>query len=170
MIEITHSFDPSKFMWLWAKYVTGFNETQHCTNSIRGRYSRKLWKGNPELPSTPTLVMDEQPVGTYRAIYICGVSKRGYSSGKNYPHSVHAAILPTAGTEDRWAFEGWTLTIRNGRPATNPRANECQPLRSRVRASCPRTSQTGSPCRPATTAVFQADPRQGHSSGTRSPR
>ena len=51
MIEITHNFDPSQFMWLWTKYVTGFNEKYHCTNSITGRYSKKLWKGNPDLPS-----------------------------------------------------------------------------------------------------------------------
>ena len=84
MIEITHNFDPSQFMWLWSKYVTGFNDAYHCTNSIRGSYSKKLSKGNPELPSLPTLLMDEQPLGTYRALYICGVSKRGYSSHKNY--------------------------------------------------------------------------------------
>jgi hypothetical protein len=23
MIEITHNFDPARFVWLWSKYVTG---------------------------------------------------------------------------------------------------------------------------------------------------
>ena len=47
VIEITHNFDPSQFMWLWSKYVTGFNDAYHCTNSIRGSYSRSCRRGIP---------------------------------------------------------------------------------------------------------------------------
>ena len=46
MIEIAHNLESRDFVWLWAKYVTGFNPNHHCTNSIRGRYSRKLSKHN----------------------------------------------------------------------------------------------------------------------------
>ena len=47
MIQITHNFDPSQFMWLWSRYVTGFNAAYHCTNSLRGHYSQKLSRRNP---------------------------------------------------------------------------------------------------------------------------
>ena len=132
MIEITHNFDPSQFMWLWSKYVTGFNDAYHCTNSIRGSYSKKLSKGNPELPRTPTLVMDEQRVGTYRALYICGVSKHGYSSHKNYPHNVHMAVLPEPGSEDSWEFENWKMSLKGGRFLPIPQAVEDLPKKYRL--------------------------------------
>lgn len=114
MILITHNFDASKFMWLWAKYVTNFNERHHCTNSIRGRYSKKLWKGNPELGEQPTISLDEQPESGFEAVYICGVAKAGYSSHRNYPHNVHTAVVPAPGQSDDWRFENWTLHAENG--------------------------------------------------------
>jgi hypothetical protein len=115
MIEITHNFDPDRFMWLWTKYVTGFNEKCHCTNAIRGRYSRKLWKGNPGLTAQPTVTLDEQPEDSYRAIYVCGVIRQGYAASRNYAHNVHAAILPVPGAQDEWVFEDWKLRVDNGR-------------------------------------------------------
>ncbi len=115
MIEIVHNFDPDQFMWLWAKYVTGFNEKHHCTNSIRGHYSRKFSKNNPKFAKSLAVVMDEQELGSYRAIYICGVSKDGYSKKTNYAHNVHVAICPEVGAAEEWSFEKWTLRIRNGR-------------------------------------------------------
>ena len=115
MIEITHNFDPARFMWLWTKYVTGFNPKYHCTNAITGAYSKKLWKGNPNLDTQHTIVMDERPEGSYRAIYICGVAKAGYRKGLNYPHNVHVAILPEPRKNADWAFEGWSLRVDGGR-------------------------------------------------------
>lgn len=115
MIEMVHNFDPNQFMWLWAKYVVGFNEKYHCTNSIRGRYSTKFNKSSPALTVSPSVQFDEQAWGSYRAIYVCGVSKRGYPKKQNYSHNVHAAILPEIGAEDQWSFENWRVTIQNGR-------------------------------------------------------
>jgi len=114
MIEITHNFDPDRFMWLWAKYVTGFNEKHHCTNSIRGRYSRVFSKNNPEFRKTPTLAMNEQPLGSFYSIYVCGVSKQGYTNKANYAHNVHAVIRPEPGSVDSWSFEHWTMLVRGG--------------------------------------------------------
>src|SRR5258708_29995110 len=88
MIEMVHNFNPDQFMWLWAKYVTGFNENYHCTNSIRGHYSRKFSKNNPKFASSSVIVLDEQQLGSYQAVYVCGVSKQGYSRKANYPHNV----------------------------------------------------------------------------------
>ena len=114
MIEITHNLEPRDFIWLWAKYVTGFNPKYHCTNSIRGRYSRKLSKHNKELGALEVIIMDEYPVDSYEAIYICGVAKQGYAKKKNYEHNLHAAIRPRVGAVETWSFEKWQLQARGG--------------------------------------------------------
>ena len=115
MIELVHNFDAAQFMWLWAKYVVGGNDKYHCTNSIRGPYSTKFSKNNPSFsPATP-VIFDERPAGSYRALYICGVAKQGYSKKQNYLHNVHAAILPEDGAADLWTFEKWEMKVSNGR-------------------------------------------------------
>jgi hypothetical protein len=131
MIEIVHNFDPSQFMWLWAKYVIGFNEKYHCTNSIKGPYSRKFNRYNPLLASDPSVVFDEQPYGSYRAVYVCGVARRGYSTKQNYLHNVHAAIRPEIGTTDEWFFEKWRMTVLNGRFLPIPASPEDIPRQYR---------------------------------------
>lgn len=131
MIEITHNLDPRRFMWLWAKYVTGFNEKYHCTNSIRGPYSKKFSKNNPEFARAPVITMDEHPMDSYNAIYICGVSKQGYSNRENYRHNVHAAIRPQSGSHDEWAFEEWVLRVRNGTFLAIPTSEEELPVKYR---------------------------------------
>ena len=133
MIEIVHNFDPNQFMWLWAKYVVvvGFNERYHCTNSIRGRYSKKFSKNNPLFAVASSVLFDELALGSYQAIYVCGVSRRGYLKKQNYPHNVHAAILPEIGAEDQWSFEGWRMALQNGRFLPIPPAIECLPERYR---------------------------------------
>jgi hypothetical protein len=131
MIKIVHNFDPNQFMWLWAKYVIGFNERYHCTNTIRGRYSKKFNKNNPLVAVAPSFLFDEQAWGSYQAIYVCGVSKRGYLRKQNYPHNVHAAILPEIGAEDQWKFEGWRMALQNGRFLPIPATPECLPERYR---------------------------------------
>jgi hypothetical protein len=112
-VALCHNLDPDAFLWLWMKYVRGLNDRQHCTNCLRGWYGKRLNKANPELRSTPELVLDERPADAYRAIYICGVYKRGYPK-TNYPHNLHAAILPQPGAQDVFAFENWRLQVRNG--------------------------------------------------------
>jgi hypothetical protein len=131
MLEIVHNFDPRQFMWLWAKYVIGFDERYHCTNSIRGRYSKKFSKNNPHFAAMSTVLFDEEKWGGYQAIYICGVSRQGYRNKENYPHNVHAAIRPAMGAEDRWSFEGWKIAIHNGRFLPIPPSPDCLPDRYR---------------------------------------
>lgn len=131
MIEIVHNFDPKQFVWLWAKYVVEFNEKYHCTNSIRGRYSKTFSKNNPLFTASSSVMFDEQPIASYRAIYICGVSRRGYLKKQNYLHNVHAAILPQMDAEDQWSFEHWRMTVQNGRFLRIPADSECLPERYR---------------------------------------
>lgn len=114
MIEISHNLEPSEFVWLWAKYVTGFNPKHHCTNSIRGRYSRKLSKHNKELATSEVIVMDEFPADSYRALYICGVARQGYARKTNYEHNLHAAISPLPGAVGTWSFEKWRIQVHGG--------------------------------------------------------
>jgi hypothetical protein len=114
MIEIVQNFDPRAFVWLWAKYVRGFNPKYHCTNSILGKYSCKFSKHNKDLTTSEVIVMDECPPDSYRAIYICGVAKDGYAKKKNYEHNVHAAICPRVGVCDNWSFEKWHVRVRHG--------------------------------------------------------
>lgn len=112
-IAIRHNFKPDEFMWLWAKYVVGFNARCHCTNCLRGRYSHRFSKArNPHLEIDNEIVFDEH--NGHLAIYICGVARKGYSSKTNYAHNVHVAIRPSLGTAARFAFEGWTVDVENG--------------------------------------------------------
>lgn len=114
-IILTHNFNPKKFMWLYAKYAYGVNPKQHCTNAIRGKYSSKFTKNNPDFAATTTIAMDEFPELGWDAIYICGVSTKGYKNHENYPHNVHVAVLPAEGVTDHWEFEEWFMTVVNGR-------------------------------------------------------
>jgi hypothetical protein len=112
-VLIRHNFTPEDFMWLWAKYVVGFNEKYHCTNCLRGRYSHRFSKPrNPQLAQQREIAFDEQ--GSYHAIYICGVAKKGYSAKKNYEHNVHLAVKPAVSHNSRFEFENWTVEVENG--------------------------------------------------------
>ena len=60
MIKIKHNFIPDKFMWLWAKYGDEFNPKYHCTNSIKGKYSKVFSKAsNPDLEENRDIQFDE---------------------------------------------------------------------------------------------------------------
>jgi hypothetical protein len=120
MLELTHNFDPAKFRWLWAKYVTGFHDRHHCTNSLRGHYSQSFSKHNPNFTTARTILFDEHSPSSFDAIYICGVSSNGYRTKLNYPHNVHVAILPETDHADVWSFESWRMTVRGGRVLVIP--------------------------------------------------
>jgi hypothetical protein len=115
-IILQHNLRPEEFMWLWGKYAVGFNPAYHCTNCVRGRYSKVLSKPkNPALGHQPELLLNERLAGTFDAFYICGVSKHGYSAKKNYPFNLHAAVQPIPGASDVLEFREWRLSVRNGR-------------------------------------------------------
>ncbi|GAH17667.1 unnamed protein product [marine sediment metagenome] len=108
-VKINHNFDPSKFKWLWSKYVKSFNDGNHCTKCLRGKYSRKFSKkSNPNLANDREISFDEER--DYKAIYLCGVFKKGYKK-TNYPHNVHMAILPKPGHKDKMVFENWIVIL-----------------------------------------------------------
>jgi len=115
-IIMQHNLRPEQFMWLWGKYAVGFNPAYHCTNCIRGPYSKVLSKPkNPALGRQDELVLNERPAGTFDAFYICGVARRGYSAKRNYPFNLHAAVQPIPGAFDVFEFLEWRLSVRNGR-------------------------------------------------------
>ena len=114
MIKIKHNLEKEKFKWLWAKYVQAGNDEKHCTNSLKGKYSKVFSKHNEQFNETSTILFNEQPEDSFKAIYICGVMSKGYSAKKNYPHNVHLAIIPREGCNDVYEFEGWKVEIENG--------------------------------------------------------
>lgn len=114
MIKIKHNFEKEKFMWLWSKYVKAGDDSKHCTNSIKGVYSKKFSKHNEEFKVGSEIIFDEEKLGEYEAIYICGVIKKGYSQKKNYEHNVHLAIIPKKGEKQSWQFEQWKVEIEGG--------------------------------------------------------
>ena len=113
-IIIHHNFDGKKFRWLYAKYAYGVNPTRHCTNAIRGKYSKVFSKNNPDFKAGVDVVLCEYPELDWDAIYICGVATMGYAKHENYPHNVHIAVIPAPGKNDTWSFENWTMTVENG--------------------------------------------------------
>lgn len=125
MITIKHNFNPSKFKWLWAKYVYAGDVTKHCTACIKGKYSKKFsGTSNKNMLTQTTIVMDELPEGSYDAIYFCGVVKKGYLNKNpqknNYPHNVHFAVVPCEGVSESWCFEDWHVEIENGKLSPIP--------------------------------------------------
>ena len=112
-VELSHNLSPKAFKWLWMKYVTTVNDKYHCTNCLRGRYGKVLSKHNSELTKTPVLLMDEFPLDSFSAIYVCGVINKGYPR-TNYAYNLHAAIKPMVGRSDEFEFENWTLSVKNG--------------------------------------------------------
>jgi len=66
--------------------------------------------------STPELALDERPLADYRAIYICGVARDGYhrKPKTNYPHNLHAVIIPRPGAHGSLSFEQWQLEVTDG--------------------------------------------------------
>ena len=114
MIKIKHNLEKEKFKWLWAKYVQAGNDEKHCTNSLKGKYSKVFSKHNEQFNETSTILFNEQPEDSFKAIYICGVISKGYSAKKNYPHNVHLAIVPRKGATDTYEFEEWKIEIEDG--------------------------------------------------------
>lgn len=117
MIEIYHNFESSRFMWLWAKYVSAGRIEKHCTGCLVGPYSKKFsGTVNKELTNQTCLLMDEYD--NFEAIYFCGVLKEGYLNKNpeknNYRHNVHFVVLPQPGNSDVWEFENWKVTIKDG--------------------------------------------------------
>ena len=130
-IVIRHNFTPDAFMWLWAKYVVGFNERYHCTNCLRGRYSSRFSKAkNPHLGTEHEITFDEQD--GHRAIYICGVARKGYSVKKNYGHNVHLAIVPDADAISHFHFEHWRVEVQCGQVIPIPRVEDLAPENRRL--------------------------------------
>ena len=125
-IVVEHNLDPRCFRWLWAKYVTGTNLANHCTACLRsqtvvgpdgrrGGYSRRLSKAsNPALKDQTRIVLDEAVGDQALPVYICGVSSRGYATRTNYPHNLHAAIVPAPGRMDELQFDEWRLVAHHG--------------------------------------------------------
>ena len=75
------------YPYLWVKNVVGFDARFHCAKCLRGQF---LKQSNDWVP--PPNVRTEYELGPKaRAIYICGVSRRGYE------FNLHAPCVPAPG-------------------------------------------------------------------------
>lgn len=127
-ILVHHNLIPRRFMWLWAKYATVFVPRKHCVNSFKGKLSKRFSAAsNPDMESTSPLRLDEVPPGSFKAIYLCGVARQGYSQRRNYPHNLHTAIWPEEGASDSFEFEEWRLRVEGGRFMRIPEERELAP-------------------------------------------
>lgn len=124
MVKIKHNLEKEKFKWLWSKYVQAGNDEKHCTNSLKGKYSKVFSKHNEKFNEQTTILFDEQAEDSYEAIYICGVISKGYNQKKNYPHNVHLAIIPCEGKSDVYEFEEWKIEIEDGYLSKIPEIEE----------------------------------------------
>ena len=59
MIKIKHNLDANKFKWLWCKYVQAGNDEKHCTNSLKGKYSKKFSKHNENFIEEWTIEIED---------------------------------------------------------------------------------------------------------------
>jgi hypothetical protein len=113
MITIKHNLNSKKFKWLWAKYVNGVNLKYHCTNSLKGNYSKKFSKLNESFSDLGEIIFDE--FSDFKAIYICGVSAVGYPQKTNYPLNLHLVLIPSPGATVNYKFLNWSFEINNAR-------------------------------------------------------
>ena len=110
-IQLRHNLVREKYMWLWAKYVENINDQKHCTKCLRGRYSKKF-SGHNERLAEIDVIFDEFDSRPWKAIYLCGVIKKGYPKS-NYPHNLHAALYPKDGATDTFEFEDIKMEVSN---------------------------------------------------------
>ncbi len=111
MITIKHNLSSKKFKWLWAKYVHGVNLRHHCTNSLKGLYSKKFSKLNSKFDSENIISFDESK--DFKAVYICGVSTKRYKEKENYPYNLHLVLIPKLGHFETYNFLEWEFEITN---------------------------------------------------------
>jgi hypothetical protein len=111
MITIKHNLSGKKFKWLWAKYVQGVNLSHHCTNSLKGPYSKKFSKLSATFDNDNIIQFDE--FNNFKAIYICGVSTHKYTKKENYPYNLHLVLKPQIGNFETWTFLNWEFEITN---------------------------------------------------------
>lgn len=121
MVIIKHNIEPTKFKFFWTKYVREGDIRRHCAACVKGSWSKKFcaaWNKDEAsgeyAPFPNEITFDEQSGGSYKAIYVCGVSKAGFSTKKNYPHNLHLPIIPKEGAADTFDFDGWHIEIDGG--------------------------------------------------------
>ena len=73
------------FIYLWLKYVRGFNPNQCCAKSLVGPFCHKIVKGMGPI----SIVLDEEEPGSYDYVYLCGVS-----DGFRMENNLHLAAKP----------------------------------------------------------------------------
>lgn len=92
--------------YLWLKYVSGFDNAQHCARCLIGPYSKRVRR---DMPHNVPVLLDEAT--GCDVLYLCGVAERG-----GLPANFHLAVQPAPGevAEGR-SSQGTHFRIRNAR-------------------------------------------------------
>lgn len=105
----THDGQPvTGWSYLWAKHVSGFDQTTHCARALRGMYEQQVSKsmapGAYEVPLR----------GHF--LYLCGVASFG-----GYRNNLHLVVAPEDGAEaEVVSYLGDRFRIRGGRAREIP--------------------------------------------------
>ena len=92
-----------RFRYLWVKYVTGFDLSQHCARCLKGKYSR-VFPFREHITEAHDFDLNE---AEYNYIYICGVTDK-------YEENLHIVLVPSEETftyddgETSFVIEGAT--------------------------------------------------------------
>ncbi|UUU32015.1 hypothetical protein JIX56_20060 [Streptomyces sp. CA-210063] len=106
--QITITRGNRTYRYLWLKYVTGIDLTQHCARSLHGRYSQQV---NQDLTEA-AITLDEFP--TPICWYLCGVTTDPSRWGEN----PHLAFEVAPGHVQDLEVQHLTVTLTGARPIT----------------------------------------------------
>ncbi|MEY2226872.1 hypothetical protein [Streptomyces sp. BF23-19] len=96
-----------RYHYLWLKYVTGIDLTQHCARSLHGPYSRAV---QADAPRDLTLTLDEHRHAI--AFYLCGVTTNPY----RWEDNPHLAFESAPGYHVEIQVKDLKVTLTDARP------------------------------------------------------
>jgi hypothetical protein len=97
------------YRYLWAKYVRGFDPSQHCAMGLVGSWSKRV---RVRMQTGVHLPFDETKAYDY--IYICGV-------GPSYPSNLHMPMRDKeGGFVEVETYNGFRFIVENAELLTIP--------------------------------------------------
>ncbi|MDX3205156.1 hypothetical protein [Streptomyces scabiei] len=111
--QITIKRGNRTYRYLWLKYVTGIDLTQHCARSLHGRYSRQV---NQDLTEA-TITLDEFPTPT--CWYLCGVT----TDPSRWAENPHLAFEAAPGCVEQLEVQHLSVTLTGARTIAGWGAN-----------------------------------------------
>ena len=94
--------DLTGYMFFWAKAVVGFVPTHHCAKCLKGPFMKTSGQWAPPLGTRREFILPPAA----RALYICGVSRKGYDKNLHAPveHEEGAPLIVIPMLDDQQLF------------------------------------------------------------------